>query len=268
MEKRILHINGRNWPVRVIGTGDQLLIAFHGFGEDGSLFEQWGNMLGNIFTILAVDLPHHGEAEDWTWGEFRRADVVELIDFLLGQYPVSSYILLGHSFGARVLLACMEELKTEPEMMWALAPDGLATRRLGLFNRLPIRLRKWIGRKLKNNPEFWERLAGQLHRMGLLDAFSVRYIRHHISDAFRRRRLLGSWIALPHFPVDMDQLLKWAEKRKIHLVFGKADALINWERIREWLKKWPASNLHELDAGHDLINGQVARLIRSDTEDG
>ncbi len=269
LDQRILHIGDRHWPARIYGSGQQLLIALHGFGEDGSIFARWEGPMGEAFTIVAVDLPHHGKANTWPMDGFRPEDVISLITYLLEDYQPSGYCLVGHSFGARILMASRQYLESFPGALWLLAPDGLATRRMGLMNRIPVPLRKWIGRSIEDHHRSWVWLAGKLHQMGWLDIFSVRYIRHHLSDEFHRQRLMGSWINLPHFPVDRDQLLKTVthEKLPVHLVIGRKDPLIDWTLLADWLKKWPASNLHELNAGHDLINDQVAELIRSTSTD-
>lgn len=265
MDQQIIHIEGRTWPVRVYGRGRQLIIALHGFGEDGSMFAKWERPLGALFTIVAVDLPYHGNSNSWAPGAFRPKDVIELIAYLLDDYQASNYTLVGHSFGARTLLASWKELNALPNAIWLLAPDGLATRRLGLLNRLPLWFRKWISRNMENHHHLWTRLARKFHQLGWLDAFSVRYVRHHLSDAFSRQRLMGTWTALPNFPVDREQLLSAIihDNMPFHLVIGRKDPLIDWGKIEDWLKKWPASNLHELNAGHDLITEEVAELIRS-----
>lgn len=263
MEQRFLHIGAHKWPVHYFGEGPRLLIALHGFGEDGRIYEHWQQTLGKVFTIAAVDLPYHGLAESWEPGAFRPEHLVDLIQHLLEDRDQLEYSLAGHSFGGRVLIACLDQLPGNPEAIWLLAPDGLATRRIGLWGRLPLWMRQWIGRSFENHKENWIRVAKKLHQIGWLDAFSVRYIRHHLSDAFRRKRLLGSWMAMPYFPVDRNKLLEFAIKSPlpIHLVLGKKDPLIDWPQLADWLKKWPASNLHELDAGHDLINDRVAGRI-------
>lgn len=265
MDPQHIHIDDRKWRFRSYGKGEHLLIAFHGFGEDGSIYATWEKELGEAFRIIAVDLPFHGGSTEWTAGTFHPDDLVAFITFIIEKHQPSAYSLLGHSFGARILIASWKKLIKQPTEIWLLAPDGLATRRLSVINQLPTWLRSWIARGMGKRYEIWIWLAQRMHRLGWVDAFSVRYVRHHLSTDYNRYRLMGSWLALPYFKIDRDQLLKEAvqEHTKLYLVLGKKDPLIDWGRLSNWLKKWPASNLYKLDAGHNLINKEVASLIRS-----
>ena len=267
MDQREIHIGKHFWTARTFGTGDHLLIALHGFGEASSNYDIWEEAMKNDFTLFAVDLPYHGQTDGWQSGVIGPEDIVDLIEFIKADQASDIFSLAGHSLGARMLMATWQRLPAKPVYTWLLAPDGLATRRVGLINRLPLWARKGISSSIDRGYSFWMQLAVLLHRFGLLDIFSLRYMRHHLSDERKRHRLMGTWLMLPHFPVDRAQLLHTVRQggTGIQLVVGKKDALIDWEGIADWLKKWPASNFYELNAGHNLINQQVAQLIRSVT---
>lgn len=260
-----IEISKKEWHFQLFGTGDHLLIALHGFGEDSNVYARWEKQLSDHFTLLAVDLPFHGKTNSWPGLEFHPADFVQLIRELLDTHKKPFYSLVGHSFGARVLISIWEELHRLPATIWFLAPDGLATRRLGMANRLPGWLRKGIAGETDRDHRSWIKLARKWHSIGLLDAFSLRYLRYHLSNKERRRRLMGVWKSQAHFPVRKHRLLKVARNGPVpmHLVVGNTDDLINWKRVRNWLKKWPNGKLHTLAAGHQLINEQTAALIRS-----
>ena len=55
--------------VSIFGTGNKLLICFHGYGEDGDSFEPLEKKLGNEYTLAAIDFPFHGETK-WNEGSF------------------------------------------------------------------------------------------------------------------------------------------------------------------------------------------------------
>lgn len=263
LTQRNLQLGEYHWSVRTYGNGPRLLIVLHGFGEDGSIFSDWADPLGDYYTILAPDLPHHGNSTAVPGADYGPQEVIRVINAILEDRK-DPYALVGHSFGGRILIGIWKQLSRPPEAVWLLAPDGLATKRMGLVGKLPGSIRKWIAQRIDTGYRGWIRLARRLHRLGLLDAFSVRYMQHHLSDASKRRRLMSTWIALPHFSVNRDQLLRDAREAQspIHLVIGKSDPLIDWELLEDWLKKWPASRLHVLDAGHNLIRAEVAEMIR------
>jgi 2-succinyl-6-hydroxy-2,4-cyclohexadiene-1-carboxylate synthase len=87
--------------VEVRGSG-RPLVALHGFTQTGRLWGTFGELLEKDFTVVAVDLPGHGDSG----GE--RADlpstarqVAEAVQGVLGDEPCD---LLGYSLGARVAL--------------------------------------------------------------------------------------------------------------------------------------------------------------------
>jgi 2-succinyl-6-hydroxy-2,4-cyclohexadiene-1-carboxylate synthase len=87
--------------VEVRGSGPPL-VALHGFTQTGRLWGTFGEMLEKDFTVVAVDLPGHGDSRGV------RADlptaaglVVDAVQGLLGSEPCD---LLGYSLGARIAL--------------------------------------------------------------------------------------------------------------------------------------------------------------------
>ena len=43
-----------------MGSGKQILIALHGYGDNAALYKVLLPSLGNRYTIYAIDLPYHG----------------------------------------------------------------------------------------------------------------------------------------------------------------------------------------------------------------
>ena len=49
------------------GAGPRLLFAFHGYSESASSFALIGEAIDTPFTLIAIDLPFHGQTE-WKEG--------------------------------------------------------------------------------------------------------------------------------------------------------------------------------------------------------
>ncbi len=91
--------------VRTAGDGDKALVLLHpGPGLDGSVFFPWFEVLGDRFSLFAVDLACSGRSG----GEDPQAWTIErqaaLVDEVIGALGVSQPLLLGHSYGAFVAL--------------------------------------------------------------------------------------------------------------------------------------------------------------------
>lgn len=93
-----LHV--RRWPA---GTAQPSIVCVHGLGQHGGIFEPLGSALAPAgLGVLAVDLRGHGrsgKAPPWDV----RTHVMDLVE-TLAQLDVQPTALIGHSFGARILL--------------------------------------------------------------------------------------------------------------------------------------------------------------------
>jgi 2-succinyl-6-hydroxy-2,4-cyclohexadiene-1-carboxylate synthase len=87
--------------VEVRGSGPPL-VALHGFTQTGRLWGAFGDLLEKEFTIVAVDLPGHGDSGNVRADLSTTAGLVaEAVQGVLGD---DSCDLLGYSLGARVAL--------------------------------------------------------------------------------------------------------------------------------------------------------------------
>jgi 2-succinyl-6-hydroxy-2,4-cyclohexadiene-1-carboxylate synthase len=87
--------------VEVRGSGPPLTLL-HGFTQTGRLWGSFGDLVARDFTIIAVDLPGHGDSGEVRADVPATAELVrEAVVSVLGDTPTS---LLGYSMGARVAL--------------------------------------------------------------------------------------------------------------------------------------------------------------------
>src|ERR1700761_6282346 len=107
----------------VWGTGDQLLFAFHGYGESAASFSILGEELDPVLTFVAIDLPFHGRTE-WKEGLFLSpADLVACMEEIAVRLAArrEKWWLLGYSMGGRVALELLEQAPERIEKMVLLA---------------------------------------------------------------------------------------------------------------------------------------------------
>src|ERR1700744_3326350 len=110
------------------GTGSRILFAFHGYGESSESFAFLAEALGRDFTIVAMDLPFHGETE-WKEAElfFDPGDLPALLEAIAEGLPgrQQGWWLMGYSMGGRIALQLLELAAPRIERLVLLAPDGL-----------------------------------------------------------------------------------------------------------------------------------------------
>ena len=89
-----LHVEAR-------GSGPPLIVL-HGFTQTGRIWGRFGDLLATSHTLVAVDLPGHGESGTVRADLPATADLVaEAVRTAVGDEPCA---LLGYSLGARVAL--------------------------------------------------------------------------------------------------------------------------------------------------------------------
>ena len=87
--------------------GGDIVLMLHGWGSKAALFEGLADLCSEKYLVLAPDMPGFGETEEpkepWSVDDY--ADFI--LEFLKPYSPRSA-ILLGHSFGGRVILKLTE----------------------------------------------------------------------------------------------------------------------------------------------------------------
>ena len=95
-------VNGISINYEQKASGD-LIVLLHGWGSNIKLFANLIELLSKKYTVVAMDMPGFGESEEppsaWCVDDY----VQFVIDFLK-DYDTKQVMLLGHSFGGRVII--------------------------------------------------------------------------------------------------------------------------------------------------------------------
>ncbi len=98
----IKNINGLNINYIIKGEGKPVVLL-HGWGSNISLFLSMTELISKKYKVIAMDLPGFGKSEEpkTPWSVDNYVDFV--IDFL-SNLGITQAILLGHSFGGRIII--------------------------------------------------------------------------------------------------------------------------------------------------------------------
>ena len=243
------------------GSGDQLLIAFHGFADSSDTFEEVMKVLGEKYTVYVINLPWHGKTV-WAKNDFDLADVHWMIQQVLSAEHKERFELLGHSFGARIVLKLLPQYADQLDSIHLAAADGLRPVWMYKLKWIPSNIHQSIQTWL-NRPSRFLRFAKSLLQIGLLNPHSYKFAEHHLATPMRRRRLFGFWLSLCHFAIDHKTLIRQLNQMtfSIHLYMGKRDRIIPLQYAKVFSKKVPRTNLILLDKGHKVIGKELGLLI-------
>ncbi|MBN8684093.1 MAG: alpha/beta hydrolase [Chitinophagales bacterium] len=241
------------------GNGPHLLLAFHGFADTGAMYAPLEKIIGDQYTILAPDLPFHGQTQ-WPKADFNQEDLLEWINAVCTTEGKTRFSLMGYSFGARLALALAPRLEQQLEKLYLLAPEGLGTQGMGLAQRTPM----WLRRAFRT---LFPAALG-LAKSGLLPGSIARFLRANLSTRARVARTFACWYSMRHFPVFMDKSKAFLGKSRIFtcIVAGKNDPLMNQPALHRFAEGGPNIRLFLPEAGHRLDLTELAPVFTAPFE--
>ena len=248
------------------GTGEQLLLCFHGYGESAASFQFLAEALGGRFTILAIDLPFHGETQ-WRDGLYLDpADLLSILQQIVSGLPCGSsadWWLLGYSMGGRVALQLLELAPEKVRRLVLLATDGLQMNPwywLATQTGPGNRLFRWTMKK----PAWLFFLLRTGHVLRLVNPSIYKFTAHYVDDQRVRENLYARWTTMRGFRPDLDKVGALIRRHRIpvELLYGSYDRIIRWERGERFRRRnIPFCNLVLLSAGHQLLQARFLEVI-------
>jgi pimeloyl-ACP methyl ester carboxylesterase len=251
---------------RCWGTGPRLVFAFHGYGESSAAFTFLGEALGKDYTLVAIDLPFHGET-DWKEGLFFDPLWLPglLTEIAVGlPERLADWWLLGYSMGGRIALQLLGDSPSNIQKIVLLAPDGL---KVNVWYWIATRTRagntlfRWTMRR-----PGWLFLMLRLgNALRLVNPSIYKFTVHYINDNRVRQDLYTRWTTMRGFRPSLSVLAEIIRSRKLRvaLIFGRYDRIIRWERGEQLRKKGIAGtcSLILLPTGHQLLRPQYLDVL-------
>jgi len=242
------------------GRGKKLLIALAGYANEADLFLKIAPALLDEFTVIALDLPWHGESlmkED----NFEKGDFIAVLKGIIDSFPkVAAVEFMGYSYGGRLSLGVLSEFNIS--RLWLIAADGLEARRG--YNFFPIRLRKLLSGFMRK-PKWFLKLLSFLYKMRIVPKYTHRFMTHHLGNEVNKNRLLGTWIFTADFVSNQKRLLQNLQVKQIPVVvvYGSKDKIIHPKGGLKLKKNYPLAEVHFIDAGHKIFGKNLEHFLKT-----
>lgn len=241
------------------GSGPQIVVCFHGYGEEATVFEFLGKHAGDQFTFYSIDLPFHGKTE-WKDGFiFTISDLQQIIQEMLKLNNLQStnkFSLLGFSLGGRVALSLYQTMPERIVKLVLLAPDGL---KVNFWYWLATQT--WVGNKFFNltmkKPGWFLGFLKLLNKLKLVNTSIFKFVNYYIGDAEVRRLLYSRWTTLRKIKPTISLIKKNITEYKtpVRLVYGKHDRIILssvGEKFRNGIEDQCTISI--IHAGHQVLH--------------
>jgi len=264
-----------------LGHGPNVLLAFHGAGQTGSVcFAPFGAHLGDFYTIYAFDLFYHGQSkglygrEDFTEDDLLTKALWEsfILDFLV-KNSIVRFDVAGFSLGGRYALATAEAFPERLDHLFLMAPDGVTEHPLyTLATRFaPAR---WVFRQLVRNPKPLFAVTELAARLKIIPKNLVYFVRYMLGTPAERQRLYRTWVSLRELSFSIPSLYESLEESgvKVRLFVGKYDTVFPPQRLKTLSKLLPPERFVVLESSHTRLveraAGNLSLLLKKPENSG
>jgi len=248
-----------------IGSGENLILAFHGFGMDRNAFSDFHGLVREDQKLVSVDLFSHGESQAKDFSGISRAEWEELMCAFLIHLGHDSFSMLAYSLGGKIVLETVNLFPEKIERLLLFAPDGFKRVRFYEFLSLSA-VGRWTYRGVLRRPELMLSFVDFLTRIKLLPLRLNKFVHYHVGDKTRREQVYDVYRVYRHFIPDLNALQRQIESNqiKITLIYGRHDRVIHHslgERFKEKLSKKELITIHLLNKGHVILDQETAAYV-------
>jgi len=265
MGEHFISFRGSQFHYSQRGVGPRLLFAFHGYGETAGSFAFLEEALGQDFTIIAIDLPFHGETV-WREGLYLApSDLLAVMTSIAGGLAgkEEGWWLMGYSMGGRIALQLLELAPARVRRLVLLATDGLQMNFwywLATQTSLGNGLFRWTMKR----PGWLFFLLRTGHVLRLVNPSIYKFTAHYVDDVRVREKLYARWTTMRGFRPHLAAVGRSIRQYEIpvRLLYGSYDRIIRWERGERFCRPNAAyCQLTILPAGHQLLQAKFLEVI-------
>jgi pimeloyl-ACP methyl ester carboxylesterase len=251
-----------------IGKGKKLLLAFHGYNNSADLFAPFAEYIKEEYTVISIDLPHHGKTEWEAPLQMQVKDLMAMVWLLKKEMGVEKVSLMGYSMGGRMCLKIVEMMPDDIEKVLLAAPDGLS------FNAFYYFLTRTMpGKALFNHfletPQFYFPIMNAIRRVGLVSDARHKFAMQHIQTGESRKFLQNVWPSTCRIIPANSRVRILVNKYKIsvHIFMGAYDKVIPPAMGKRFAGGIKTAELHIVNKGHRVMDAdtmpQMAQCLLS-----
>ncbi|MFT3703779.1 MAG: alpha/beta hydrolase [Agriterribacter sp.] len=246
----------------VFGRGEKLLLCLHGFGETADSFEAVANLLSVKYTVIAIDLPLHGQTR-WVKNQ---PFIIEDLKAIVDSIPLLKdrrFSVMGFSMGGRVALQLYQFAPDRIDQLILIAPDGL---RINIWYRIATQTgwgNKLFLRVMKKPARFFL-FTRILKKCVLINLGVFNYIHRFLTNDIMRMRLYHIWTTMRKIKPDVPFIQSLIQKHTtpVILIYGQYDRVIPFttgEKFKAKLGDY--CTLYVLPTGHRLLHEKNSSAI-------
>lgn len=253
------------------GQGKAVLLLFHGFGQDHTVFEKVTEVYRYRYTIYAFDLFFHGKS---TWNHGERPLEKEHWNACMRKFfddnSISRFSLGAYSLGARFAFTILEGFPCSVDHIFLIAPDAIKTNIWYNLATYPVPLRRMF-KIIITNPRPFYVVHSFLQKLMLMNKGLLRFAESQMNTESKRKKVYYSWVVFRHLTFTNAGLAELVKKQgiRITMILGEFDNVIALKNMGGLLKLLPDPNVIIVKTGHAGLLPAVAseKLFGPDNTD-
>lgn len=250
---------------RKYGTGDHIVLGFHGYGQDGSVFEAMHPVLKN-HTIYTFDLFYHG-GSIWRNGDLCLTEErwKEFMEAFLNKEQIDLFDLIGFSMGCRLVFSIIKSFQDKIRRVTLIAPDGISD---SFWYTIATKseISRSVFRFLIQKPALVIKIIKLFRKMGLSDYEASRIARSEMMRDDKRFRLFNTWILFRKMQIMQSRMTILLNHNHIRvtIVVAENDPLVRWRTISNFTKGLDDKEIIILNCPHgQLVKGTADWMRKS-----
>ncbi len=248
----------RTMRVHKSGSGSEIMLLFHGFGQNGEVFRGWHDTLEKTHTLYSFDLFFHGES-DQTEAPVTISYWGELIQTFAERQQLDRFHLTGFSLGGRFVNATVISLPDRVKSITYIAPDGFYE---SPWQTLALSF-KSIFKYVMTHPEALIKLADAAEKYRLSSPSLIKFAKRELRDIDNRVRVYRSWVFLKPLIRNHRKVTRTINDHDIKctLVLGSKDHIIPPKKVNPKFKPAPDALICVIEKRHhEMIDAALALL--------
>ncbi|WP_020526308.1 alpha/beta fold hydrolase [Flexithrix dorotheae] len=242
------------------GNGEKVLLAFHGFGQDGSAYEPLAKLKPD-YKIYSFDLYFHGKSY---WNEekdfLKPKKLKKAFKQFFQEEGIKNFELIGFSMGCRSALALLKYFPKKINKITLIAPDGIKE---NFWYRFAIR--NSYGQKIFSsiiaNPAWCIKVLDMLKNLRIIPAGQIQIAKWQLEDKQLRDRIFYTWRLYRYFQFNFKKIGKQISKNKVEVevILGDKDFIITEKHIQPLVSNIKNYKLSTIPSNHFFL---IANYIK------
>lgn len=240
------------------GTGEKVVVAFHGFGQSNLAFREFGLAFGEQITLISIDLFGHGRSDFLTDEILFPKKLKLFLEAVFERHNVHRFDILAFSIGARYAMLTMKSMYTRIDNVFLIAPDGVKDNLVYSLVTTSRFFKKQFARFVIK-PQFFSQMVLLLARFRIIKrAYALLLIRL-TKTRFKRLLIYRTWVSLSHSNAKRCNLNESKEKIAGNLIilYSSKDRFISPNAISSFVRKNSCESLSLSCHHHELIKESI-----------